>query len=53
MSGHSKWSTIKHKKATADSKKGAVFTIYLPAKVKNESDFLRLLETAIARDEAN
>lgn len=26
MSGHSKWHSIKHKKATADSKKGAVFT---------------------------
>ncbi len=25
MSGHSKWSTIKHKKAAADSKKGKVF----------------------------
>lgn len=26
MSGHSKWSTIKHKKATNDAKKGAVYT---------------------------
>lgn len=26
MSGHSKWSTIKHKKAITDSKRGAVFT---------------------------
>jgi transcriptional/translational regulatory protein YebC/TACO1 len=26
MSGHSKWSTIKHKKAAADSKRGQVFT---------------------------
>ena len=26
MSGHSKWHSIKHKKAAADSKKGAVFT---------------------------
>jgi YebC/PmpR family DNA-binding regulatory protein len=26
MSGHSKWSTIKHKKATADAKRGKVFT---------------------------
>lgn len=26
MSGHSKWSTIKHKKAVEDQKKGAVFT---------------------------
>jgi YebC/PmpR family DNA-binding regulatory protein len=26
MSGHSKWSTIKHKKAATDAKKGAIFT---------------------------
>src|SRR3990167_667401 len=26
MSGHSKWSTIKHKKAAADSKRGQAFT---------------------------
>ncbi len=26
MSGHSKWSTIKHKKAATDAKKGAAFT---------------------------
>ena len=26
MSGHSKWSTIKHKKAQADARKGAVYT---------------------------
>src|SRR5687767_5635453 len=26
MSGHSKWSTIKHKKAITDAKKGKVFT---------------------------
>lgn len=26
MSGHSKWSTIKHKKAAIDAKRGAVFT---------------------------
>ena len=26
MSGHSKWSTIKHKKAASDSKRGQVFT---------------------------
>jgi transcriptional/translational regulatory protein YebC/TACO1 len=25
MSGHSKWSTIKHKKAAADSKRGKIF----------------------------
>ena len=26
MSGHSKWSTIKRKKGTADAKRGAIFT---------------------------
>ena len=26
MSGHSKWSTIKHKKGIADAKKGVLFT---------------------------
>ncbi len=26
MSGHSKWSTIKHKKATTDAKRGKIFT---------------------------
>ncbi|MCP4421711.1 MAG: YebC/PmpR family DNA-binding transcriptional regulator, partial [Chloroflexi bacterium] len=26
MSGHSKWSTIKHKKAATDKKRGKVFT---------------------------
>ena len=26
MSGHSKWSTIKHKKGAADAKRGKMFT---------------------------
>ncbi|MFQ5518724.1 MAG: YebC/PmpR family DNA-binding transcriptional regulator [Mariprofundus sp.] len=29
MSGHSKWSTIKHKKAATDAKRGKVFTRYI------------------------
>ena len=29
MSGHSKWSTIKHKKASKDAKKGKLFTKYI------------------------
>jgi len=29
MSGHSKWSTIKHKKAAVDAKRGQVFTRYI------------------------
>ena len=26
MSGHSKWSTIKHQKGSADAKRGVIFT---------------------------
>jgi len=29
MSGHSKWSTIKHKKAVTDAKRGKIFTRYI------------------------
>src|SRR6188768_1149291 len=29
MSGHSKWSTIKHKKAAKDAKKGKLFTKFI------------------------
>jgi len=29
MSGHSKWSTIKHKKAAVDAKRGQIFTKYI------------------------
>ncbi len=29
MSGHSKWATIKHKKAAADAKRGQIFTRYI------------------------
>jgi YebC/PmpR family DNA-binding regulatory protein len=29
MSGHSKWATIKHKKAAADAKRGKIFTKYI------------------------
>jgi YebC/PmpR family DNA-binding regulatory protein len=29
MSGHSKWATIKHKKAATDAKRGSVFTRYI------------------------
>lgn len=43
MSGHSKWSTIKHKKAIEDSKRGAAFTkiakkIQIAAKKGNSGD---------------
>ena len=36
MSGHSKWSTIKHKKGAADAKRGQLFT-----KLSRTSLFLR------------
>lgn len=29
MSGHSKWSTIKHKKAAKDAKRGKLFTKFI------------------------
>ena len=29
MSGHSKWHTIKHKKAAIDAKRGKIFTRYI------------------------
>jgi YebC/PmpR family DNA-binding regulatory protein len=35
MSGHSKWSTIKHKKAALDAKRGKVFTKISTAKASN------------------
>lgn len=43
MSGHSKWSTIKHKKAVEDAKRGAAFTkiakkIQIAAKKGNSGD---------------
>lgn len=43
MSGHSKWSTIKHKKAAEDAKRGAAFTkiakkIQIAAKKGNSGD---------------
>ena len=28
MSGHSKWSSIKHKKGAADAKRGQLFVVY-------------------------
>ena len=46
MSGHSKWSTIKHKKAATDAKRGAVFgklakKIYLAVKQGGSGDVLK------------
>ena len=52
MSGHSKWSTIKHKKGAADAKRGRLFTklikdITMSAKVGGG-----VIETADARETA-
>jgi transcriptional/translational regulatory protein YebC/TACO1 len=34
MSGHSKWATIKHKKAATDAKRGKAFTRSLRAEAE-------------------
>lgn len=52
MSGHSKWSTIKHKKGAADAKRAAVFTklakvITVAAKDGADPDFNYRLRTAM------
>src|SRR5574338_356506 len=57
MSGHSKWSTIKHKKAAADSKRGKVFTrlikeITIAARSGGDPDSNARLRTAIAAAKA-
>ncbi len=59
MSGHSKWSTIKHKKGAADAKRGKVFTklikeITVAARMggSGDPDFNPRLRTAIAAAKA-
>src|ERR1700756_1920697 len=52
MSGHSKWATIKHKKAALDSKRGKIFTrcikeIMIAAKGGGDPDGNPRLRTAI------
>jgi len=52
MSGHNKWSTIKHKKAATDAKRGKIYTrivkeIILAAKNGGDSDTNPRLRTAI------
>jgi YebC/PmpR family DNA-binding regulatory protein len=52
MSGHSKWATIKHKKAALDAKRGKVFTriikeIAIAARSGGDPDFNPRLRTAI------
>jgi len=59
MSGHSKWSQIKHKKGITDKKKGALFskllnTVTIAAKKGEDPDFNPTLRTAIEKaKEAN
>lgn len=57
MSGHSKWSTIKHKKAITDAKKGAVFTrvakqIYIAVREGGSGEPDKNLALRAALDEA-
>ena len=57
MSGHSKWATIKHKKAAADSKRGKVFTrvikeITIAARSGGDPEANSRLRTAIAAAKA-
>ena len=58
MSGHSKWSQIKHKKGLADIKKGQLFskliqTISLAAKKNPNPDFNPQLRSAIEKAKVN
>src|SRR5690242_15447087 len=53
MSGHSKWATIKHKKAALDAKRGKAFTrlikeIMIAARQGGDADMNPRLRTAIA-----
>jgi YebC/PmpR family DNA-binding regulatory protein len=57
MSGHSKWHTIKHKKAATDAKRGKVFTrlikeIVIAARGGGDPDANSRLRTAIAAAKA-
>ena len=57
MSGHSKWATIKHKKAALDSKRGKIFTrlikeIVIAARSGGDPDSNARLRTAITAAKA-
>lgn len=57
MSGHNKWSTIKHKKAAADAKRGKIFTrlikeIMIAARSGGDPDMNPRLRTAVAAAKA-
>src|SRR5882757_6068732 len=52
MSGHSKWATIKHKKAATDAKRGKIFTrlikeIQIAARSGGDPDMNPRLRTAV------
>ncbi|MEK9154517.1 MAG: YebC/PmpR family DNA-binding transcriptional regulator [Patescibacteria group bacterium] len=58
MSGHSKWSQIKHQKGTADQKRGALFSkllsaISVAAKTESNPQFNPRLRTAIEKAKEN
>jgi YebC/PmpR family DNA-binding regulatory protein len=58
MSGHSKWATIKHKKAALDAKRGKMFTriikeIMIAARNGGDPDMNPRLRTAIVAAKAN
>jgi len=57
MSGHSKWATIKHKKAALDSKRGKIFTrllkeIMIAARTGGDPDSNARLRTAVSAAKA-
>src|SRR3982750_2654234 len=57
MSGHSKWATIKHKKAATDAKRGKIFTrlikeIMIAARGGGDPDSNARLRTAITAAKA-
>ena len=57
MSGHSKWATIKHKKAATDAKRGKAFTriikeIMIAARSGGDPDMNPRLRTAITAGDA-
>ena len=58
MSGHSKWATIKHKKAATDARRGNLFTrlikeITIAARSGGDADTNPRLRTAVAAAKAN
>src|SRR6202789_1889947 len=57
MSGHSKWATIKHKKAALDAKRGKIFTrvikeIMIAARSGGDPDMNPRLRTAVVAAKA-